>query len=120
MIFQIRRNSIYALFLIPFVFIIAMLLVAWLLGIQQFNFLDFRSNVYRQNTFYVFFIWLVYIYYKYMIRSLTPLEESIDKQWPKFRELDVQGAMKKILESYANQLDQWRSRFRSHPGGPVN
>ena len=34
------------------------------------------------------------------------------------RELNLQGAMTRILESYANQLDQWRSRFRER-GGPM-
>jgi hypothetical protein len=117
-LFQARRNSIYALFLIPAFFIFAMLLVAWLLNIHQFNFLDFQSDIYRQNTFYLFFAWLVYIYYKYMTRSYQPVVESIDGSWSKFRELNLQGAMTRILESYANQLDQWRTRFRER-GGPM-
>jgi len=120
-LFQARRNSIYALFLIPAFFIFAMLLVAWLLNIHQFNFFDFGSAIYRQNTFYIFFAWLIYSYYKYMTRSYQPVKESIDGRWPKFRELNLQGAMTRILESYANQLDQWRSRFRERGGGgPLN
>ena len=117
-LFQARRNSIYALFLIPAFFIFAMLLVAWLLNIRQFNILDLESAIYRQNTFYVFFAWLIYVYYRYMTRSYTPVVDLIDGRWSKFRELNLQGAMTKILESYANQLDQWRSRFRER-GGPM-
>jgi hypothetical protein len=119
-IFQVRRNSIYALFLIPAFFIVLMLTVAWLFGVHQFDVFDLESSVYRQNTFYVFFPWLVYAYYRYMNQSLDPMRESIDGQWSKFRELNVQGAMRHILESYANQLDQWRSRFRDRGGGPQN
>jgi hypothetical protein len=118
-LFQARRNSIYALFLIPAFFILAMFIVAWLLDIRQLNVFDFGSAIYRQNTFYVFFAGLIYGYYRYMIRSYQPVEESIDGRWPKFHELNLQGAMTRILESYANQLDQWRSRFRER-GGPMN
>ena len=96
-----------------------MLLVAWLLNIHQFNFLDFQSDIYRQNTFYLFFAWLIYSYYRYMTRSYQPVIESIDGSWSKFRELNLQGAITRILESYANQLDQWRTRFRER-GGPMN
>ena len=117
-LFQARRNSIYALFLIPAFFIFAMLLVAGLLNIRQFDIFDFRSAIYGQNIFYFFFVWLIYIYYRYMINSYSPVRESIDGRWSKFSELNLQGAMTKILESYANQLDQWRSRFRER-GGPM-
>jgi hypothetical protein len=115
-LFQARRNTIYALFLIPVFFIFAMLVVAGLLNISQFNIFDFGSAIYRQNTFYFFFAWLIYVYYRYMTRSYSPVDESIDGRWSKFRELNLQGAMTKILESYANQLDQWRSRFRERGG----
>ena len=95
-----------------------MLLVAGLLNIRQFNIFDFQSAIYGQNTFYFFFAWLIYIYYRYMIHCYSPVRKSIDGRWSKFRELNLQGAMTKILESYANQLDQWRSRFRER-GGPM-
>ena len=60
-LFQARRNSIYALFLIPAFFIFSMLLVAGLLNIRQFNIFDFQSAIYGQNTFYFFFGWLIYM-----------------------------------------------------------
>lgn len=62
---------------------------------------------------------MVYAYYRYMTRSYAPVADSIDGKWYKFRELDLQGAITRILESYANQLDQWRSRFRERGGGPL-
>lgn len=95
-----------------------MLLVAGFLNIRQFNIFDFQSAIYGQNTFYFFFGWLIYIYYRYMIHCYSPVRESIDGRWSKFSELNLQGAMTKILVSYANQLDQWRSRFRER-GGPM-
>jgi hypothetical protein len=115
-LFQARRNTIYALFLIPAFFIFAMLFVAWLLDIRPFNIFDLGSGIYRQNTFYICFALLVYFYYRYMTRSYSPVHDSIDGRWSKFGELNLQGAMTKILESYANQLDQWRSRFRERGG----
>ena len=68
MLFQARRNSIYALFLIPAFFIFSMLLVAGLLNIRQFNIFDFQSAIYGQNTFYFFFGWLIYIAFGIFIR----------------------------------------------------
>jgi hypothetical protein len=118
-LFQARRNTIYALFLIPAFFIFAMLLVAWVFNIGQFNLLNTKSEIYQQNTFYLFFPWLIYTYYRYMTGSYRPVDDSIDGRWSKFRELNLQNAMTRILESYANQLDQWRSRFRER-GNPMN
>jgi hypothetical protein len=38
-------------------------------------------------------------------------------KWFKFKELNLENAMSKVMESYINQLDQWRSRYRER-GGP--
>jgi hypothetical protein len=116
-LFQIRRNSIYALFLVPAFFILFMIVAAWAFGVQQLNVADLGSSVYRQNTFYVAFPLLLYAYYRYLIGSLDPMSESIEGNWAKFRELNVIDAMTRIMESYAVQLDQWRSRFKQGPGG---
>jgi hypothetical protein len=116
-LFQIRRNSIYALFLVPAFFIFLMAGTAYLFGITQMNILNFDSNVYRQNSFYVLFPLLLYVYYRYLIESLIPMSESIEGQWSNFRELNVVEAVARIMESYAVQLDQWRSRFKQGPGG---
>jgi hypothetical protein len=116
-LFQIRRNSIYALFLVPAFFILLMIGSAWVFGVQQLNIADLGSSVYRQNTFYVTFPLLLYAYYRYLIGSLDPMSESIEGNWAKFRELNVIDSLTRIMESYAVQLDQWRSRFKQGPGG---
>ncbi|HEX6000987.1 MAG TPA: Ig-like domain-containing protein [Hyphomicrobiaceae bacterium] len=116
-LFQIRRNSIYALFLVPAFFIVLMVGAAYVFGVRQFNIFDLESGVYRQNSFYVLFPALLYAYYKYLIDSLNPMSESIEGKWSTFRDLNVVDAMSRIMESYAVQLDQWRSRFKQGPGG---
>jgi hypothetical protein len=117
-LFQIRRNSIYALFLVPAFFIFLMIATALIFGVQQINIADFGSSIYRQNSFYVAFPLLLYAYYKYLIGSLDPMTESIEAKWPTFHKLNVIEALSRIMESYAGQLDQWRSRFRQgHAGG---
>jgi hypothetical protein len=112
-LFQIRRNSIYALFLVPAFFIALMIATAFVFGVHQ----DLSSSVFQQNSFYVAFPLLLYAYYKYLISSLDPMSESIEGKWAKFQKLNVIEAMSRIMESYAVQLDQWRSRFRA--GGPA-
>src|SRR5262245_19547833 len=54
-LFQIRRNSIYALFLVPAFFIVLMIVTGYVFGISQLNFTDLSSNIYRQNSFYLLF-----------------------------------------------------------------
>jgi hypothetical protein len=115
-LFQIRRNSIYALFLVPTFFIFLMVATAYAFGIQQLNLLDLNSSLYRQNSFYLLFPLLLYAYYRYLIDSLQPMSESIEGNWSKFRDLNVIDAMTRVMESYAVQLDQWRSRFKQGPG----
>src|SRR5262249_18346764 len=44
-LFQIRRNSIYALFLVPAFFILFMVVTAWAFGVHQLNVADFDSSV---------------------------------------------------------------------------
>ena len=56
------------------------------LRIDQLNFADLRSNIYRQNSFYILFPLLLYAYYKYLIGSLIPMSESIKGSWS-----EVQG-----------------------------
>jgi hypothetical protein len=115
-LFQIRRNSIYALFLVPAFFIILMIATAAIFGVHQLNILDLSSSIYKQSTFYVAFPLLLYAYYKYLIGSLDPMSESIEARWATFQKLNVIDALSRIMESYAGQLDQWRSRFRQGHG----
>lgn len=116
-LFQIRRNSIYALFLVPAFFIFLMVVTAYLFGVHQLQIFDLHSDVYRQNSFYVVFPLLLYAYYRFLIDSLTPMSDSIQGKWSRFKDLNVVDAMSRIMEAYAVQLDQWRSRFKGGPGG---
>jgi hypothetical protein len=93
-----------------------MIATGYVFGVDQLNFTDFNSNIYRQNSFYVLFPLLLYAYYRYLIGSLIPMSESIEGSWSKFRDLNVIDAMTRVMESYAVQLDQWRSRFKQGPG----
>jgi hypothetical protein len=113
-LFQVRRNSSYYLFIIPILFILAMLGTAYAFGIHQLNVFDSSSEAYRQNTFYLFFTWLLLTYYGYLSKSISFVWQSIEaRRWFKFRELNLQEAMTRIMDSYVVQLDRWRSMMKS-------
>ena len=113
-LFQIRRNSSYYLFLIPLLFIVAMLIAAYAFDVRQLNVFDLGAGLYKQNTFYPFFAWLLFVYYGYMSRSVSFIWESIeDRRWSKFRDLNIQAAMTRISDGFVVQLDRWRSMMKS-------
>jgi hypothetical protein len=113
-LFQIRRNSSYYLLLVPLLFIVLLLVVTSLMHLPQFNVLDLDSEIYRQNSFYLFFAMLLLAYYRYLRRSVSFIWESIEQHdWFKFREMNIQDAMTKILDGYVTQLDRWRSVMKS-------
>ena len=114
MLFQIRRNSSYMLIFIPLFFVISMFIAAYLFNIRQIDIFDKHSNVYNQNVFYVFFAWLLFIYYGYLSQSVSFIWESIaERRWSKFGDLNIQGAMTRIMDSYVVQLDRWRTMMKS-------
>jgi hypothetical protein len=45
------------------------------------------------------------------------MSKSIKGEWKKLKDLNVLGAMTRIMEAYAVQLHQWRARFNQGPGG---
>jgi hypothetical protein len=113
-LFQIRRNSSYYLLLVPLLFIALLLVVAAAMRLPEFNVLNLESAIYRQNSFYLFFAMLLLAYYQYLRRSVSFIWESIAQHdWFKFRELDIQDAMTKILDAYVTQLDRWRGVMKS-------
>lgn len=113
-LFQIRRNSAFALYLIvPLVFVSLLGAAFWL--VASFELLDLGSNVHNY-WFYPLFLWLLYEYGRYLGRALDPMSESIEEKPYTFSRLKLVDAMTRIMESYAEQLDQWRSRFRQGPG----
>jgi hypothetical protein len=113
-LFQIRRNSSYYLLLVPLLFLALLLAVTSLMRLPEFNVLDPESEIYKQNSFYPFFAMLLFIYYQYLRRSVSFIWESIEQHdWFKFRELNIQDAMTKILDAYVTQLDRWRGFMKS-------
>jgi hypothetical protein len=113
-LFQIRRNAFYTLLLVPLAFAALLLLVAGVF--RQFGLLDLGSNVYRQYVFYLVFPLLLISFYRYLVRSLDPMSESIEGEWAKFKDLNFVEKLSNIMGAYAVQLDQWRSRFKQGPG----
>jgi hypothetical protein len=113
-LFQIRRNSSYYLLMVPLLFIALLLVVAAAMRLPEFNVLNLDSEIYRQNSFYLFFAMLLLAYYQYLRRSVSFIWESIEQHdWFKFRDLDIQTAMTKILNAYVTQLDRWRGVMKS-------
>jgi hypothetical protein len=109
--FQIRRDSIYSLVLVPLLFIFLLILppvTASAVGILELN--------YSQLSFYLLFPILLYWCYRYLTGSLAPVSNSLTRQWPKVRQLDSVHELNRIMGAYAGQLVQWRSRFQ----GPGN
>jgi hypothetical protein len=113
-LFQIRRDGGYYIVIIPILFVLVLLGAGHALGFNQLNVFDPNSEVYRQNTFYLFFAWLVFAYYRYLRGSISVVWQSIEsRRWFKFRELNLQEAMTAIVDSYVVQLDRWRSMMKS-------
>jgi hypothetical protein len=119
--FQISRNSLYALFFIPFIFASALVGTAYVLNIASFKIFDPGLGFYQQSIFYVFglFALLLFAYYRFLKKSLPAMPEKVEGEWFGFREMNILNANTMIMESYANQLDQWRARFHA-PGTPAS
>jgi hypothetical protein len=114
-LFQIHRNWAFALFIVPLLFGLGLLLVVtfWLLAL--FELFVLRSNVHNY-WFYPLFLWLLYEYGRNLTQALAPMTESIkEDEYVRLR-LGLVDEMTRIMASYAGQLDQWRSRFRQGPG----
>lgn len=123
-LFQIHRNSSYYVLLVPITFIVGMLAVAYLFGIQQLNVLSLEADLYRQNGFYLFFLVLLFACYGYLRDSLSfiwqslfpeangPVEDRFGR-WTKFRDLNMQGSITRTLDAYVDSLDRWRSMMKS-------
>jgi hypothetical protein len=115
-LFQIRRNSIYAIVTIPVFFVILLLSATGLGEFQEFNVFNIHSEFYRQNSFYLFFPLLLIVSYQFLADSLSTVTEAMRGGWPKFSGLDVLHSMNDVMESYAKLLDSFRHRFTPGPG----
>jgi hypothetical protein len=123
--FQIRRNSIYALVIVPSIFVIALVGTAYLGDITELKIFVGRT-ISPQIGFYLVFAILLIGDYRYLKESFSYLEGSVEgkgqgeadaeDEWYGFHKLNLMNAMTKVMESYADQLVQWRSKFRDRGG----
>src|SRR5512145_129380 len=112
-LFQIYRNSAFALFIVPLVFGVLLFVAFWLLSL--FELFVLGSNVHNY-WFYPLFLWLLYEYSRYLTRALAPMTESIkEDEYARLR-LGLVDTMTQIMGAYAAQLDQFRTRFRPGQG----
>jgi hypothetical protein len=112
-LFQIYRNSAFALVVVPLVFGAFLFVAFWLLSLADLYALG--ANVHNY-WFYPLFLWLLYEYSRYLARALAPMTESIkEDEYARLR-LGLVDAMTQIMGAYAAQLDQFRTRFRPGQG----
>lgn len=110
--FQIRRDRIYSLFLVPLIFVLLIIFAALIAHSLAPGMLQLE---YRQYSLYLLFPILLYWCYRRLRGSLSPVGDSLQRQWAKFRNLNVVHELTRIMSSYVNQLHMWRNRF-----GPGN
>lgn len=118
LLFQMRRNASFALILVPFAVLLPVIVIAMMF--ESFSiFPSFVFDLNRYGWFYLLVFALMFFrYLRYRGDALSAIAGSVKAGWFKFRELNLQDAMSKVMEAYINQLDQWRSRFRER--GPGN
>lgn len=113
-VYQILRNSSYYLFYVPFSFLVVIYIIASLVNFDEIRLTDFNSEIYNQNTFYVFFILLLLVYYGYLKKSVDFVLNSIrEQEWTQFHTLDLRGAITEVIEKYSSEIDFYRNRFRT-------
>jgi hypothetical protein len=113
-VYQILRNSSYYLFFVPFSFIMVVFLIALIVDVDQINVTNLDAEIYNQNTFYVFFIVLLLVYYGYLKKSVDFVLNSIrEQEWTQFHTLDLRRAIAEVIGKYSSEIDFYRNRFRS-------
>ncbi len=112
-IFQILRNSSYYLVFVPFIFLVAILLIGHSANLSQVNILDAKSNIYQQNSFYVFFAILLIVYYRYLKNSVSFIMESIrEHEWTQFHALNMDHTLTTLIKTYTGEIAFWRRRLK--------
>ncbi len=110
--YQILRNSSYYLLFIPIVFFLVILATVYVIDFQVF-----MEAVFAQNTFYVLFLLLIYLYYRYLRESVTFILDTIKEEtWQEFHDLKIHNSMKRYVQAWAQNLKQWRDARRSTDG----
>ncbi|NJM34320.1 MAG: hypothetical protein HC850_05925 [Rhodomicrobium sp.] len=113
-IYQVLRNSSYYLFFVPLSFFIFIYLIASIVEFEQLMLTNFDSEIYGQNTFYLFFALLLLVYYRYLKKSVDFVLNSIrEQEWTQFHTLDLRKAVTTVIEKYSSEINFYRNRFRS-------
>lgn len=113
-VYQILRNSSYYLFFVPLSFFVFIYLMASIVDFDQLRITDLSSEIYNQNTFYIFFAFLLLVYYRYLKKSVDFVLNSIrEQEWTQFHTLDLRGAISAVIEKYSSEISFYRNRFRS-------
>jgi hypothetical protein len=121
-LFQIHRNSSYYVLFIPVSFVALFIVVAW--SLPRFNVFSLEGGLYQQNSFYLFFLVLLFACYRYLRDALSFIWLSIFTKtddatgervggWTKFRDLSIQNNMAEALDSYISALVRWRNMMKS-------
>ena len=112
-IFQILRNSSYYLVFVPLIFLIAILFIGHYANFSQVNIFEAKSNIYQQNSFYVFFAILLSVYYRYLKNSVSFIMESIrEHEWTQFHDLNMDHTLITLIETYTGEIAFWRHRLK--------
>lgn len=112
--FQIKRNSSFYIVLVPLVFVVAIVFLASVLNVEQFNIYDENAGIREFGIGYLAFLVLLAAYSRYLRHSLSFVWESIDKcDWDKFSQMNVQHVIGDVIGAYVTQLDRWRSMMKT-------
>jgi hypothetical protein len=69
------------------------------------NILEAKSNIYQQNSFYVFFAILLSVYYRYLKNSVSFIMESIrEHEWTQFHDLNMDHTLTTLIETYTGEI----------------
>ena len=106
--YQILRNSSYYLLFIPMIFFVVILITALVFNIGI-------GILFDQNIFfYLFFIALIYLYYRYLQESVSfILDEIKEDTWQEFHNLNMQNDIKRYTAAWAQNLKQWRDLHKN-------
>jgi hypothetical protein len=117
LIFQMRRNASFALILVPLAVFVPALAIVF--AFESFGvFPALTLDIAGYAWFYLLvFMFMLFRYIRCRTDALEAIAGALTVKWFKFKELNLENAMSKVMESYINQLDQWRSRYRER-GGP--
>lgn len=110
--FQVMRNSSYYLVFIPLGFILLVWRLSAAIGADQLSLTSENSMLYQQNTFYILFPLLLWVYYHNLRHSIIFIQEAIhEREWVEFHSLKLETVTRNIVGRYTTEIRNWRGRF---------